>query len=115
MSGLVQVLSVQRCSETESGASAELDVVCESGDATVVDLGLGGISLANQCLEHISSYLCKRAGVKLVLGGYFQTNIASCLRIPGRLGASLDLGIDLVVVAGGKDAQVVGGSDSSGI
>lgn len=40
MSGLVQVLSVERCTKTKSSASAELDVVCESGDATVVDLGL---------------------------------------------------------------------------
>ena len=40
MSSLVEVLSVKRRSETESGAGAELDVVCESSDSTVVDLGL---------------------------------------------------------------------------
>lgn len=40
--GLVQVLGVERGAEAEGHAGAELDVVCEGGDAAVVDLGLLG-------------------------------------------------------------------------
>jgi hypothetical protein len=40
MSGLVQVLGVEGGAETKSGSCAEFDIVGESGDATVVDLGL---------------------------------------------------------------------------
>ena len=40
--GLVEILGVERGAETEGHAGAELDVVCEGGDAAVVDLGLWG-------------------------------------------------------------------------
>lgn len=40
MGCLVQVLGVERGAEAERDARAELDVVCESGDTAVVDLGL---------------------------------------------------------------------------
>ena len=38
--GLVEVLGIERSTETEGAAGAELDVVGERSDATVVDLGL---------------------------------------------------------------------------
>jgi hypothetical protein len=40
VSGLVQLLGVDRSAETESNAIAEEDVVREGNDTTVVDLGL---------------------------------------------------------------------------
>lgn len=61
------------------------------------------------------SYLGKGAGIKLVLGGNFQANIASRGRVPSGLRASLDLSVDFVVVAGREDAQVVGSSDSGSV
>lgn len=42
MSSLVEVLGVEAGAETESDTSAELNVVCESGNTAVVDLGLEG-------------------------------------------------------------------------
>lgn len=40
MSGLLEVLGVERCTETKSNTSAQLDVVSESGNTLIVDLGL---------------------------------------------------------------------------
>jgi hypothetical protein len=40
VSRLVEVLCVQARAEAESHTGAELDVVCQSGDTAVVDLGL---------------------------------------------------------------------------
>lgn len=56
-------------------------------------------------------YLCERAGVELVLAGDLETDVASGSGVPSGLCAGLDLGVDLVVVASGEDAQVVGGGD----
>lgn len=61
------------------------------------------------------SYLDERARIKLVLRSNLKTNIASSVRIPGRLGTSLNLCIDLVVVGSREDAQIIGGRKSSGI
>ena len=40
VSGLVEVLGIQRGTKTESDASSELDIVGESSNTSVVDLGL---------------------------------------------------------------------------
>ena len=72
-------------------------------------------ALSNPVFRSWTSYLCKGAGVKLVLGSHLETDVASCLRVPSCLGAGLDLSVDLMVVAGGEDTQIVGGSDSSGV
>jgi hypothetical protein len=40
VSGLVQVLGIERGTETEGDTGAEKDVVGQSGNTTVVDLGL---------------------------------------------------------------------------
>jgi hypothetical protein len=61
------------------------------------------------------AYLCERAGVKLVLGSDFQSNIAASRAVPGCLCASLDLTVHLVVVACAEDGEVVGSSDSSAV
>ena len=37
---LLEVLGIERGTETEGNTSAELDVVSESGDSLIVDLGL---------------------------------------------------------------------------
>jgi len=40
VSGLVELLGIKGCSETESDSRAEEDVVGDCGDTTVVDLDL---------------------------------------------------------------------------
>lgn len=76
--GLVQVLGVERGPQTQSHTSSELDVVGQGGDTTVVDLGL---FLSQHCISMLQDMwitdLSERAGVQLVLGGNFQTNVAS--------------------------------------
>jgi hypothetical protein len=57
------------------------------------------------------AYLGERERVNAVLGGDLHTNSAAALGVPGGLGTNLDRLIDLVVVAGGEDAQVVGSSN----
>lgn len=42
MGGLVQVLGIERGTQAESDTGAEENVVSQSGDTTVVDLGLLG-------------------------------------------------------------------------
>lgn len=61
------------------------------------------------------TYLCERAGVELVLACDLEADIASSGGVPSSLCAGLDFSIDLVVIAGGEDAQVVGGGDGGGI
>ncbi len=53
------------------------------------------------------SYLCKRTGIKLVLGGDLQSDVAACSRVPGSLRTSLNLRVDLVIVTGREHAEVV--------
>ena len=79
MSSLVEVLGIERCSKTKSGAGAELDIVRKSSDTTVVDLGLSGVSqrCALFSLFCLTTHLCERARVKLVLSSDFETNIGA--------------------------------------
>lgn len=60
-------------------------------------------------------YLGERHRVQSVLGGNLQTDLASALRVPGSLGAGLNLRVDLVVVCSREDTQVVGSSDGSDV
>jgi hypothetical protein len=55
----------------------------------------------------LTSYLRERAGVQLVFACNLEPDIAACGRVPRRLRASLNLSVDLVVIARGEDAQVV--------
>jgi len=53
--------------------------------------------------------------VQAVLGSDFEADSVAALGVPGGLGAGLNLAVDLVVVGGREDTQVVGGSDSSAV
>jgi len=59
------------------------------------------------------AYLDEGDGVKTVLGSDLKADGVAGLGVPGGLGAGLDLAVDLVVVAGGENAQVVSGGDGS--
>lgn len=53
--------------------------------------------------------------VDAVLAGNLEADSVAGLGVPGSLGTGLNLGVDLVVVRGGEDAQVVRGSDGSAV
>lgn len=111
--GLVELLGVERGTETELDAVTEEDVVGNGGDTAVVDLGLFSKSvLSHKQANPQETNLDEGNGVNAVLGGNLKTNGVASLGVPGGLGTSLDKLVDLVVVAGGENAQVVGGGDS---
>ena len=62
-----------------------------------------------------STNLDERDGVKAVLAGDLEADVVAALGVPGGLGTGLDLAVDLVVVAGSEDAEVVGSSDGRGV
>jgi hypothetical protein len=95
---LVELLGVERATETQGDTLTEEDVVGEGSNTAVVDLDLG-----------------KGDGVDAVLAGNLETDSVAGLGVPGSLGTGLNLAVDLVVVRGSKDAQVVGGSDGSAV
>lgn len=59
--------------------------------------------------------LSERDGVQAVLAGNLEADRVTALGVPDGLGRGLDLAVDLVVVAGGEDAQVVGGGDGGAV
>ena len=61
------------------------------------------------------TYLDEARWVEFVLGRDLQPNRATGFGVPGGLCTSLDLSVDLVVIARGEDAQVVRGGDGSGV
>jgi hypothetical protein len=61
------------------------------------------------------TYLDEGDGVEAVLGGDLEADGVAALGVPGGLGTGLDLGVDLVVVAGREDTQVVSSGDGSGV
>lgn len=60
------------------------------------------------------SYLGEGQGVELVLGGNLKTNALTALEIVGGLSTSLNVGVDLLVVRSGKNAQVLHGNEGGG-
>jgi hypothetical protein len=64
--------------------------------------------------ERDSTYLGEGQRVKLVLGGNLKTRGLAVLDVVGGLGADLDGGVDLLVVRGGNDGQVLGADEGSG-
>lgn len=98
MGRLVELLGIEGSTKAKGDTWAEENVVGNSSDTTVVDLGLS-----------------EGNWVKSVLGGNLKTNIVAALGVPDSLGTSLDLGVDLVVVRSGEDAQVAVSSDGSGV
>ena len=116
VSCLAQILCVERGAETEGDACAELDVVGQCCDAAVIDLGLFDfVSRDFLRRNRLAVHLRERAGIKLVFARNLKTNVVTCFGVPGGLRTSFYLAVDLVIIAGGEDAQVVGSLDSSGV
>lgn len=61
------------------------------------------------------THLGERGRVDLVLAGDLEADGVAGLGVPGSLGTSLNLRVDLVVVGGGEDGEAVGGSDSGSV
>lgn len=57
--------------------------------------------------------LSERRRVQPVLAGNLETDVVAGLGVPGCLGASLNLGVDTVVVAGREQGEVVASGDGS--
>ena len=74
VSRLVKLLGIEGSTKAEGDTWAEEDVVGNSSDTTVVDLGLG-----------VGDW------VKSVLGGNLKTDVVTALGVPDSLGTSLDL------------------------
>lgn len=90
MGSLVELLGVKGATETEGNTLTEEHVVANGGNTAVVELDLG-----------------EGDGVDAVLGSNLKADGVASLGVPGGLGTGLNLGVDLVVVRSGKDAQVV--------
>ena len=54
-------------------------------------------------------------GVQAVLSGNLETDVVAALGVPGSLGTGLNLGVDLVVVAGSELAEVAKSLESDGV
>lgn len=65
--------------------------------------------------EPSNTNLGERDGVDAVLAGDLEADSVAGLGVPGSLGTSLNLAVDLVVVRGSEDAEVVGGGDGSAV
>lgn len=98
--GLVQLLGVERSTETKGNTGSQSLGVRKGSNGLGVDLGLD-----------------KSRAVELVLGTNLKTDTlaGSRLGVPGGLGTDLGEGRDLVEVRRGEDSQVRGGSDSSSV
>src|SRR5699024_5808697 len=98
-------------------ALAEEDVVGEGSNAAVVDLDLyrAHINIFMARRSGVRPYLGEGDGVDAVLAGNLEADSVAGLGVPGGLGTGLDLAVDLVVVRGGEDAQVVGGGDGGAV
>ena len=51
--------------------------------------------------------LRERARIQTILASHFQTYVVAGLGVPCRFGACLDLGVDLMIVGGSKNAQII--------
>lgn len=68
MGGLVQVLGIKRGTQAEGDTGAEQDVVGQSGNTTVVDLGLFVECRVSYCVLHCPMGLLEMAGEETYLG-----------------------------------------------
>lgn len=122
MGGLLQLLGIERSTDAKGDAGAEEDVVGDSGDTTVVDLALFVVVLSISFLSNFTHLMHKCGGrtnlgegssIKTVLSGDLEADSAARgLGVPRGLGTSLNQRVDFVVVRGGENAALVGGSDS---
>lgn len=123
MGSLVEVLGIERGTEAKGDTGAEEDVVSESGNTTVVDLGLNCEKIARLVvISHpvfeklqLETYLGEGRGVEAVLAGDLEADGVAGGGVPRSLSTGLNLSVDAVVVAGGEERQVVAGSDGSGV
>lgn len=76
---------------------------------------LASLSRSARCAYKKRAYLSERRGVETVLAGDLKANGVAGLGVPGSLSASLNLGVDAVVVASGEKAQVVASGDGSSV
>lgn len=99
-SRLVQMPGVKTGAKTEGNTRTEELIVGKRSNPLVVNFGLH-----------------ERSRVELVLGCNFQTDTASIpsLGIPCGFRTSLDLRVDLVVVAGREDIEVIGRGDGCSV
>jgi len=88
--GLVELLGVKGCAETEGDSWTEENVIGDCGNTTVIDLDLS-----------------KRNRIQSVLASNLKPNLITSLAIPSSLSSSLNLAIDLMVIGCCKSAQVV--------
>lgn len=79
MGWLLEVLSIERGTETEGDTSTELDVVGERSNTLVVDFGLQARLVILRLWDENITYLGERARVELVLGSDLETNVGSSL------------------------------------
>lgn len=99
MSRLVQLLGVERNTETKLDTGAESLGVGKGSNGLRVDLGLD-----------------ESRAIELVLGADLKSNTLDRVsRVVDGLGTNLAQGADLVVVRTREDSEVVGGSDSSAV
>ena len=63
----------------------------------------------------VCSNLGERDGVDAVLASDLKSNSVAGLGVPGSLGTSLNLAVDLVVVRSSEHAQVIGSGDGSAV
>ena len=101
---LAQILGIEGGAKAEGDPRAELNVVSESCNTTIVDLGLFHVLAGNSSNDGSLAHLCKRAGIKLVFAGDLQTDVVAGFGVPSGLGASFYFLVDQVVVARGEDA-----------
>lgn len=66
-------------------------------------------------MQRDQTNLGERDRVQAVLAGDLEADIVAALGVPDSLGTSLDLSVNLVVVAGSENAEVIGGSDGGAV
>ena len=100
MRSFVEILSVEGQPETHSDTRSKFDIIRESSNASVIDLGL--ISETSLAIPRISglggSYLGKGGGVHAIFACHFHADVVAAFRVPRCFGACLGLRVDLVVV-----------------
>jgi hypothetical protein len=115
VAGLVELLGIERGTNTEGQTRVDLGVVGDRGNTTVVDLGLSD-GLASETIVRWSgnaTYLGEGERVKLVLGGKLNADGLAGGEVVRGLETSLNVGVDLLVVRSSDEAEVVGGSQST--
>jgi hypothetical protein len=102
VSSLVKLLGIKGSSNAECSTRAEENVVCNSGNTTVVDLDLSR-TISAKIVEQQKAeftYLGEGDGVNSVLASKLKANRSTGLRVPGSFSTSLNLRVDFMIVCG---------------